>query len=527
MKLVLTGFMGSGKTSVGQELSRRLGYPLLDTDLLIEEREKMLISLIFKKKGEDYFRSVERLVVEDVSKQDRTIIATGGGIVKDKRNVENLSQRGIIVWLKTDPEVILRRTMSEGGKRPLLDVKDPLIEINRLLAEREPLYEQADIVIDTSFITPKEAAQEIIEMLALESEVTVSLKERSYSILIGRKTLNKLGIRVKEFRPSKVAIITNPTVWALYGDACARSLKEHSIEPLVIAVPDGEEYKELLWVSNIYSELLKARFDRGSILIALGGGVIGDMAGFVAATYMRGIRYIQVPTTLLAQVDSSVGGKTGVNHPLGKNMIGAFYQPSLVLIDVETLKTLPQREFRAGIAEIIKYGVIADREFVEYIEKNRANIIALDDDLMHVIKRSCEIKASVVEKDEREAGLRAILNYGHTIGHAIETTTGYTRFLHGEAVAIGMCLASDLAVKIGLLQRKEAQRIKTLVRSYGLPTTIPDDIDVSSILDSMEIDKKVKSGQMRFILPVAIGEVEIREVIDRRLITEILMPQTA
>jgi len=515
--------MGSGKTSVGKELNRRLGYSYIDTDELIEEKEGMPISVIFKEKGEDYFRTVERATVKEVSQRDNVVIATGGGVIKNKKNVEELRRRGIIILLRADPEIILKRVMLEGGKRPLLDVKEPLDEIKKLLAERERFYKQSDISIDTNFITPGEGAQEIIERLGLDmQEVSVELKERSYKIIIGRKALQKLGLRLIEFRPSNVAIISNETIFPLYRDVIINSVKQSGIVPKVFLIPDGEEYKDSLWASYLYGELLKARFDRDSLLVAFGGGVVGDMTGFVASTYMRGIRYVQVPTTLLAQVDSSVGGKTGVNHPLGKNMIGTFYQPSLVMIDIDTLKSLPQREFRAGIAEIIKYGVIADRELFSSLEADMEDIFSLGDSLINIIKRSCEIKADVVSRDEREAGLRSILNFGHTVGHAIETITDYRRFLHGEAIAMGMCAAADLAVKLGVFQKEGAARIKSLIELYKLPVKIPADIDASDIMDAMEVDKKVKAGQLRFILPLSIGNVRIEEDVDRKVIEEIL-----
>jgi 3-dehydroquinate synthase len=523
MKIVLTGFMGTGKTSVGEELGRSLGYPFIDTDVLIEEQQGKPISIIFKEKGEEYFRKIERAVVEDVSRMSNVVIATGGGVIKDKRNVENLGRRGIIIWLKADPEIILKRVMLEGGKRPLLDIEEPLHEIRTLLGERERLYKQSDIVIVTDYITPGEAAHEIIERLGLDmQEVIVRLKERSYQIIIGRKAVQNIGLSLKEFRPSKVAVISNKTVFPLYRDMILESFDNCGIQPEIFLLPDGEEYKDPLWVSYLYSELLKASFDRGSLLVALGGGVVGDITGYVASTYMRGINYVQVPTTLLAQVDSSVGGKTGVNHPLGKNMIGTFHQPSLVIIDIDTLRTLPAREFNAGLSEIIKYGVIADERLFAYLENNREDILSAGEGLIKVIKRSCEIKADVVSEDEREAGLRAVLNFGHTIGHAIETATRYRRFLHGEAISIGMAYASDLAVRLGSLQDNESMRIKDLIRSYNLPVALPDDISVSAMMDAMKVDKKVKSGRLRFILPETIGKVRIEDDVDKEVIKEVL-----
>ncbi len=524
MKIVLTGFMGSGKTFVGKALSRSLGYSFIDTDTLIEEREDKPISLIFKEKGEDYFRRLECSVIEEVSLKNDVVIATGGGVIKDIKNVRNLGRRGIIIRLKASPEIVLKRVMLEGGKRPLLDVKEPLDEIKRLLKEREGFYGQSDISIGTDFITPGEAAHEIIEKLSLDTQkVTVGLEERSYEIIIGKKIIHKLGPRLKEFRPSRVAIVSNKTVFPIFGDIIQESLKQCGIKPEILLIPDGEEYKDSLRVSYLYGELLKHRFDRDSLIVALGGGVVGDIAGFAASTYMRGIKYVQVPTTLLAQVDSSVGGKTGVNHPLGKNMIGTFYQPSLVFIDVDTLKTLPVQEFKSGIAEVIKYGVIADREFFDSLESDAERVFSFGDSLTGAIKRSCEIKADVVSRDEKEEGLRAILNFGHTVGHAIETVTDYKRFLHGEAIAIGMCSAVDLALRLKIIKNKDVKRIKDLIKKYKLPTQIPEDIDVSDIINAMELDKKVKSKRLRFVLPEAIGKVRIVDDVDREIIREVLI----
>jgi 3-dehydroquinate synthase len=483
----------------------------------------MPISLIFKKKGEEYFRRIEQAVVEEVSREKNAVIATGGGVIKNKRNVSILRRGGVLIWLKADPEIILRRVMLEGGTRPLLDVEEPLHEINKLLSERIKLYEQADASVDTNYITPRETAHEILEKLGLQArQVTVDLEERSYDIIIGSKIIQHLGLRLKAFRPSRVALISNKTIFPLYRDTVLRCFREYHIDPEVILVPDGEEYKDLSWTSYLYGELLKARLDRSSLLVAFGGGVVGDITGFVASTYMRGIKFVQVPTTLLAQVDSSVGGKTGVNHPLGKNMIGTFSQPSLVVIDIDTLRTLPEREFYAGMSEIIKYGIIADRELFEYLKTHRVEILAHGNGLVHIIKRSCEIKADVVSKDEREAGLRAILNYGHTIGHALETVTGYKQYLHGEAVATGMVAAAGMAVRMGILEEKEEREIKELVEMYNLPSSIPSHISVQEMMAAMAIDKKAKAGKLSFVLPESIGKVRIEEDVHRDVIREVL-----
>jgi 3-dehydroquinate synthase len=352
-------------------------------------------------------------------------------------------------------------------------------------------------------------------------EIRVELGERSYSIFVGADTLAHLGDKVKELNPSRVAVISNPTVNGLYGARVSDSLKEAGFDAPVILIPDGEGYKELLWAYYLFGELLKRRLDRSSALIALGGGVIGDITGFVASTYMRGIPFIQVPTTLLAQVDSSVGGKTGVNHPLGKNMIGTFYQPGLVWTDISTLRSLPRREFLAGMAEVIKYGVIWDEAFFRFLEDSRDKVLNLDRSALdHIIQRSCEIKAEVVSRDEREGGLRAILNYGHTIGHTLETATGYTTYLHGEAVAIGMIVEARLSSLLGHMDVDEVDRVRSLLVAYGLPSEVPPDVDTERMFSSMLLDKKAVAGQLKFILPEKIGVVKIRDVAGKAGIIE-------
>lgn len=352
-------------------------------------------------------------------------------------------------------------------------------------------------------------------------KVRVALGERSYDICIGHDLLPSISEYIHTFPlGKKVAIITNPKLKQLYGGNIEQQCKEKGCRPVVIELPSGERYKSLKSVSRIYDALIKEKFERGSSIIALGGGVIGDIAGFVAATYLRGIPYIQVPTSLVAQVDSSVGGKTGVNHRLGKNLIGAFYQPSLVWIDVGTLKSLPRRELIAGMAEVVKYGVIADSQFFSFIEENYKKALSLDREvLIHVVERSCEIKAKIVSEDEREKGLRAILNFGHTIGHAIETVTSYKRYKHGEAVSIGMVCAARTAFFMGICPQETYLRIEGLCRLLGLPVSIPR-MEFSILWDILQRDKKVINGKVRFILPLRLGEVNIIEDVGREILHE-------
>ena len=346
-------------------------------------------------------------------------------------------------------------------------------------------------------------------------QLTVGLEGRSYPIWIGDGILPRLAeaLHTVEF-PRRVVVVTNPTVGGLYSSAVLDALADGGFVASEVSIPDGESFKSLQTLETIYDALIAEGVDRYSGLIALGGGVIGDITGFAAATYLRGIPFAQVPTTLLAQVDSSVGGKTAVNHPLGKNLIGAFYQPRLVHIDVNTLTTLPSREFSAGMAEVVKYGIIRDRGFFDWLESNVHSLQSLDPQaLVAAVKRSCQIKANVVELDEKENSLRAVLNFGHTFGHAVETLSGYGEVRHGEAVAIGMVVAAAAAQRLDLCSVADVAAIKALLGAFGLPVT-PPDFSLLDYLRAMGRDKKVKEGMLRLVLNRGIGDSLIREVAD-------------
>ncbi|MEI7817337.1 MAG: 3-dehydroquinate synthase [Desulfuromonadales bacterium] len=338
------------------------------------------------------------------------------------------------------------------------------------------------------------------------SVLTVNLAENSYDIVIERGTLASLGQRCHGIGlKGLAAVISNPTVKALYGRSVLESLESAGFSAVLLEIPDGEEYKNSATLNKLYDDLLAAGVDRGSFVVALGGGVVGDVAGYAAATWMRGIPFVQVPTTLLAQVDSSVGGKTGIDHPLGKNLIGAFYQPRLVLIDVNTLATLDRRQYCAGLAEVVKYGVAVDLPFFQFIEENASAIMSMNPELLiEIIHRCCQLKARVVELDEREAGLRAILNYGHTLGHAFEALSGYCGLVHGEAVAIGMVLAARVSAAEGMCSLDDVTRICALINRCGLPVEIPF-YERQSLLNAVASDKKSKSGIITFICNKGIG----------------------
>ena len=345
-------------------------------------------------------------------------------------------------------------------------------------------------------------------------ELNVDLGERSYPILIGSGLLGSPGILAPFLSGKQVMVVTNRTVAPLYLDLVRAALGDAPAE--VFELEDGERFKTLDSYTRIVDVLMERRHNRSTTLVALGGGVVGDIAGFVAATYQRGVACIQVPTTLLAQVDSSVGGKTAVNHALGKNMIGAFHQPRCVLADTDTLVTLPEREYRAGFAEVLKYGVSWDEDFFAWLEARAGALLNRDADaLAQAIRVSCETKSRVVARDERESGLRAVLNYGHTFAHAIETLTGYEKLLHGEAVAIGMALAADCSVRHGLLAAADASRSRAAVRAFGLPTEVPPGVGAAAMLDAMAVDKKVVDGQLHLVLALRIGDVVVTGELDQ------------
>ena len=346
----------------------------------------------------------------------------------------------------------------------------------------------------------------------------VDLGNRSYPIYIGSDLIDQSELFSACKKATSVYIVTNTTVAPLYAERLTKTLENLSKSVRTIILPDGESYKDWKNLQLIFDDLLKFGADRQAMLVALGGGVIGDMTGFAAASFMRGIRFIQVPTTLLAQVDSSVGGKTGINHPLGKNMIGAFHQPAAVIADLNTLKTLPARELSAGLAEVVKHGAIADAEFLNWIEANAQALLECDTTAMaHAVLRSCEIKSAVVSADEREGGIRATLNFGHTFGHAIEAGMGYGAWLHGEAVACGMVMGADLSRRLNFITQDEVNRLTKIIQSMNLPTN-PPKFGAQRFMELMQVDKKTESGQIRYVVLEKIGKAQIKSVPDSQVI---------
>lgn len=366
----------------------------------------------------------------------------------------------------------------------------------------------------------------VFGFLALPMQkISVNLPSDSYQISISSGSLIQLGEEMRQLNlGKKVLLVSNPEIFDYYGQICLQSLQDAGFETHIHLIPPGETHKNLQSIARVYDAALANHLERSSTLVALGGGVIGDMTGFAAATWLRGVNFVQVPTSLLAMVDASIGGKTGVNHPQGKNLIGAFYQPKLVLIDPSVLNTLPVREFRAGMAEVIKYGVIWDADLFTKLEQaeNIDSFVSINEELLQtILVRATQAKAQVVSQDEKEAGLRAILNYGHTLGHAVESLTNYQQFVHGEGVAIGMVAAGKIAVMMGLWTESNAKRQEQLIAKTKLPTQIPPELEIDKILAMLKTDKKVKSGKVRFILPTQIGQVTITDKVTDEIIKSI------
>jgi 3-dehydroquinate synthase len=441
-----------------------------------------------------------------------------------------MREGGVVVYLKSSVYDLWQRTRHDHT-RPLLRTENPRAKLQELFEQRDAMYcDVANVIIHTS----KQSVHTLVSRLTKrlyppqhtnqESQMNnihtlnVGLGDRSYPIHIGHDLLNHLELLLEYLPKKRVAIVTNTTVAPLYLERVKTQLEQHGITVQTIILPDGEQYKNADSLTQIYDELLRQRSERSTPLIALGGGVIGDMTGYAAATYLRGVPFIQIPTTLLAQVDSSVGGKTGINHPLGKNMIGAFYQPKVVLADTATLNTLADKELRAGIAEVIKYGLIRDVEFLTWLEHNMSKLLARDADaLQYAIAHSCHHKAEVVGADELENGERATLNLGHTFGHAIENGMGYGAWLHGEAVAAGTIMAVDLSVRLGWLTAADLQRVRALFALAGLPTVSPK-MGVDKYLSLMGLDKKVVGGKIRFVLLTALGKAIITDEVPENLL---------
>lgn len=520
--------MASGKSRTGRAMSDRLNRPLIDTDAVIVERAGKSISEIFEQDGEAAFRKMEREVIEEISKNETPqIVSLGGGALNQPENIKAIRQSGVLVRLWAKPEILSER-IGRKNTRPLLanlSDEERLAKIKAMLKEREKNYAQADFSVEsTNDANENHVIENILHMLHLWKSHALDVCPSSggrYPIFIGRNIIPETAALLEglQLAPSHEMLICTDTNIAKAQADALNNLRMQAGRCPVFRFQAGERNKTLHNLNQLFSFMLHRGYTRKSCLLQFSGGVVGDMAGFGAATYQRGIPFIQFPTTLLSMVDSSVGGKVAVNHPEGKNMIGAFYQPRAVVCDLNVLGTLNDTEYLAGLAEIVKYGVIYDEEFFAYIEKNVEGIKQRDMDVLrHLIFRSCQIKAEVVGIDEKESGLRAILNYGHTFGHAIEKLTNYNVFSHGIAVSLGMRVAARAAVLLSKLDSAAEERQNALLDALGFPKTF--NVNIEAAWNAMSVDKKAEKGTRVYILPTRIGEVYKATNIDKEIISK-------
>ena len=517
--LTITGFMGTGKTTVGGILAERLGRRLVDMDERIEEDFGKTIAQIFADDGEALFRQAEARLCQTLARESDLVIATGGGTLVSEENRQALESGGPVVCLTAGVDTVLQR-VETFEDRPLLpgDREEKRRNIERLLLSRRDAYGQIPLRVPTDGISPEVVAERVLDTLAGNNEIaemtriTVPTPEGHYHICIGEGILAQAGrlLSNRAVAKGQAAIVTNADIAAHYADILSESLQKEGYTPVLCLVPEGEARKTLATVHSLYDQFVAAGLDRRSPIIGLGGGVVGDMAGFAAATYLRGAPFVQIPTSLLAMVDASVGGKTGVDLPQGKNLVGAFKQPVVVIIDTDVLAQLPAAEFRSGLAEIVKHGILGAPDLFRQMEgKGPAN-------LTQMIADAVRVKVDVVIEDPFERGRRATLNLGHTFGHAIEQVSGY-RLRHGEAVAVGTVAATRMAVALNRCDAETAGRIESCLDKLGLPTTVSG-LDLDEVYAMMFQDKKRSGKMLRFIIPLTIGDVVIIDDPGARLV---------
>ncbi len=542
--IIITGFSGTGKSRVGKAVAQLLGWELVDTDDEVVRRAGKPIARIFQDEGEDAFRQMERQALQDACQGERRVVASGGGAIMDIASHDLMDSSGFLVCLEARPETIERRLRQEAVDkpelRPLLQGGDTLARIRSLKQQRQPAYASARWTVHTDSLSVEEVAQEVARAWRRTSgkaaatehpfagtpelAATVEASSGSCPLLVGWGLLPRLGELLHQAGiHGPLYVITDDRVGARYMRAVQRSLQAADFEAHSFTFPNGEKSKSLEMATNLYGWLAHRHAQRGHTLVALGGGVVGDLTGFVAATYNRGMGFVQVPTSMAAMMDASIGGKTAVNLPEAKNLVGAFYQPRLVVADVAALKTLPPRETMEGWAEAIKHGLILDAGLFRTFEEQADQLLALEPEMTtEVIRRSMAIKARVVSEDERETtGYRTLLNYGHTIGHALEAATEYGTFLHGEGVSIGMMGAARIGQRMGVTPKDVVERQEAILRRFNLPVACPG-VDLERVEAAMALDKKAEGASMRWVLLDGMGHAVVRSDVPQELAREVL-----
>jgi len=528
--IILTGFSGTGKSRVGVEAARVLGWRFVDTDAEIALQTGKEIAAIFSQEGEETFRRLEKEALKRACSGTGRVVSTGGGILMDPENRRLALGSGLVVGLEASPETIHQRLVAQGNsrdpeERPLLAGPDGLKSIRELKKLRQAHYASAHWLVQTDNLTESQVAAEVIrawQMLggkvtastAVDPELAavVTHSSGSYPIRIGWGLLDHLGDRLRDIGiGGPLYIISDDNVFPRYGRQAQRSLQRAEIEAHSFIIPAGEESKSFTMAQAIYDWLVHRRAERRHTIVAVGGGVVGDLAGYVAATYLRGMPFVQIPTSMAAMVDASIGGKVAVNLPQAKNLVGAFHQPQMVLADPQALTSLGKRELAEGWAEAIKHGFILDADLVSVFEEHAPELIALEAEIStEVIRRSMAIKAQIVSEDERETlGRRILLNYGHTIGHALEASTDYGRYLHGEGVAIGMMGAAELSHRLGMIDSGLVERQRRVLELFDLPITASG-INSEQLFGAMALDKKSVGGSIRWVLLEGIGKAVSR-----------------
>ncbi len=574
--IFLVGFSGTGKTSTGLALAEGLGFDFVDTDQLIERQTGRSVPEIFEQDGEEAFRRVESIALEEVAKGDNQVVSTGGGIVLSKANRTEMTANGYIICLEARAETIyVRLLLDTQNDRPLLRAEDQFERIQNLKNQRAPFYAEADWTIHTDFLSPEETAAQIGQALTIVRRRSVGKRGKggpgspaspgaphaatfvvapvedekkkaggplivktsggTYPVLFGSGLLGQIGALLREHLPQTVGrtifVISDELVGSKHGAAVQTALEQSGYRVRLKLVPAGEESKSISQLTALHDWLGAERAERKDLIVALGGGVVGDLAGFAAATWLRGVPFVQVPTTVLAMVDSSVGGKTGINSPRGKNLIGAFYQPQMVVADVAVLASMPDRARRSGWAEVIKHAVIPgadpdERGAIERfarLEKYCDQLAAGEPEITaQILRESVAVKAGVVAVDEREQGLRITLNYGHTFAHALEAAGDFKLLLHGEAVAIGLHGAALLSQEVGLCDASFVERQRRLIERFGLPLSAPAGLDSARAMTALRLDKKSEAGAVRWILPLGLGRLEIHRDVPIEAVERIL-----